>query len=157
MMDKKHIASRVATANEAGLIVLLYEGLLDQLNDMKKFVSESNEDFFEQKSDKARNILVELIATLKGDSDIANHLRSIYIFINKLIVEGRNKKEAKKFEEAIGILTPLQEAWKELEKQEFERLAKDNEKKVEIFSGITYGKSKLNDYIINDEDRWQKG
>lgn len=157
-MDKKYLASRVATANDAGLVVLLYEGLIDCLKDAKDQVQKRDDEVFEKNIEKIKDILTELLATLNGDSEIASKLRCIYGYVYKLITDGVIKKEQNKFEEAIKVVTPLYDAWIELEKQEFEKNKnKSNSNRPEIIAGATYGKGQLNNYVVNNENRWRRG
>ncbi|MBF8982959.1 flagellar protein FliS [Lutibacter sp. B2] len=153
-MNKKHLASRIATANEAGLVVILYEGLIDTLKACLLNIEEKDNTSFEENVDKAKNILAEFIATAKGHNDIANNLRSLFIYINNQITKGILEKDKGLFEECIKILRPLYEAWQELEKKEFEKNLSENTNKTEIIAGATYGRNQLNDYINDNRDKW---
>ncbi|WZL73758.1 flagellar export chaperone FliS [Clostridiaceae bacterium 35-E11] len=155
-MDEKYLASRVATANEAGLVALLYEGLIDTLKDAQKHLQERRIKEFAAKVDKAKNILAEFVSTLKGDSELANQLRSLYLYVNQRMTEGYLKKDSEKLEEAIKVLMPLYEGWKALEQQEFQENI-GNRNRPEIIAGATYGRGQLKDYVINHTDKWGRG
>ncbi len=149
MMDKEYLNNRVATANDTLLVVLLYEGLLgslesciDSLDDSMSLSADVN---------KCRDILAELLATLEGNSEIANNLRSLYLFINSRITEGFNKKSRQHFLEAIKVLTPIYEGWQQL--AENEDMPQSN---PAIVAGLTYGKKQLNTYV-NELKEWNKG
>ncbi|MCT4619781.1 MAG: flagellar export chaperone FliS [Marinisporobacter sp.] len=154
-MDKKYLASRIATASDVGLVVILYEGLIDKLKSGIVYIEKRDEEAFKKTLDKGKNILVELVVTLRGDSEFANNLRSIYIYINNLMTQGLLKREVKKLEEAIQILKPLYDGWKELEQNEFKENKRSS--RPEIITGATYGKTNLNDYVINHENKWGRG
>lgn len=80
----------------------------------------------------------------------------MYIFLNKLIIEGVLEKSVEKLEKAIKIVTPLDEAWGELGAKEAAAMI-ENSKGPAIVAGVTYGKGQLNDYVLNNESRWDKG
>ncbi|QZY54293.1 flagellar export chaperone FliS [Crassaminicella profunda] len=154
-MDKKYLASRIATANDAGLVAILYEGLMDEIKEAIVCIDNQNKASFEKAIEKGKNILAELVITLKGDSEISKNLRSLYIYVNHLITLGQLNREKKKLQEAIHVLMPLYDGWKQLEQHEFEKREKSS--RPQIMTGATYGKGQLNDYVMNHENQWGRG
>lgn len=164
MIEKEYLANRVANANDAQLVAIIHEGFIDTVKSSIEHIENKNKEKLNNSTNKTREILAELLATLKGNSEIANNLKSIYIYLNKLITEAEIKQDKAKLEEAIKVITPLYEAWQELGEKEEAGIDNDNSQATEtptktpsIVAGMTYGKGQLNDYVINDEDRWEKG
>ena len=154
MIEKEYLASRVATANEAQLVAIMYEGLIDTFNECISNIDEK--ESLDILMDKCRDILAELMGTLKGDSEIANNYKSLYLYVNNNITEGYITKDKSKFEEAIKVMTPLYEGWNELG----EKLYMDNiqeNKGPKVVAGMTYGKGYVNENVMNSQDRWEKG
>ncbi|MCT4508853.1 MAG: flagellar protein FliS [Tepidibacter sp.] len=154
MIEKEYLASRVAAANEAQLVAIVYEGLIDTLNECISNIDkkESIDDLI----DKCRDILAELISTLKGDSEVPNRYRSLYLYINNIITEGYIMKDKSKFEEAIKVITPLYEGWNELgQKMYIDNIQKN--KAPKLVAGMTYSKGYVNESVMNNQDRWEKG
>ena len=148
-MDKEYLYNRIATADDTLLVVILYEGLMENL----KACSENIDDLgrVAELVGKCRDILAELLATLQGDSDIAKNLRGLYLFINKHITEGYNRQEKENFFEAIKVLTPVYEAWCQIgDNNEM------NQSNPAIVAGLTYGKNQLNTYV-SELKEWKKG
>lgn len=161
MIEKEYLANRVANANDAQLVAIVYQGLISTLNSAKEHINTENKEELNKSIDKSREILAELLATLQGDSEIANNLRSIYMYVNRSVTEAELKGDITKIDEAIRAINPLYEAWQELgerdEKDIVDGLSSASKKGPAIVAGMTYGKGQLNDYVINDEDRWEKG
>ena len=161
MIEKEYLANRVTNANGAQLVEIIYEGLISTVKSGIEHIENKNKEELNNSINKSREILAQLLATVEGDSEIADNLRSIYIYSNKLITEAEIKQDKTKLEEAIKVITPLYEAWQELgEKGEIEdnpQVDSTPAKGPSIVAGMTYGKDQLNDYVINDEDRWEKG
>lgn len=162
MIEKEYLANRVANANDAQLVAIIYEGFIDTIKSGIEHIESGNREKLNSSVNKVREILAELLATLQGDSEMANNLRAIYVYLNKLVTEAELKQDKEKLEEAIKVITPLYEAWQELgEKEDVEirgsQVATPSVSRPAIVAGMTYGKGQLNDYVINDEDRWQKG
>ncbi|SHK44014.1 flagellar export chaperone FliS [Tepidibacter formicigenes] len=155
MIEKQYLASRVATANEAQLVAILYEGLIDTLKECINYIDSDRENF-NKSINKSRDIISEFIATLKGGSEITNNYKSLYLYINKLITDADIKKDKSKLEEAIKIVTPLYEGWSELGEKIYKENI-DKNKGPRLVAGMTYGKGYVNDYVVNSENRWEKG
>ncbi len=162
IMEKEYLANRILNANDTQLVELLYEGFIATSKSAIDHIENKDIENLTRAANKDREILTELLATLDGNSEIANNLRQLYIYLNKLVTEAEVKRDKSKLEEAIRVATPLYEAWKELGDKEDTELsniqsANTSVKMPSIVAGMTYGKGQLNDYVINDGDRWEKG
>ncbi len=69
---------------------------------------------------KAQDIVSELMLSLDFEQggDIAQNLFAIYDFCMKEMIDGNIKKDAKKLESVVKILSELRSAWAELEKKD---------------------------------------
>lgn len=162
MIEREYLANRIANANDAQLVALLHEGFIATAKLGMEHIDNKNIEALNSSTKKNRDILAELLSTVEGDSEIANNLRSLYVYLNKTITEAEMKRDKGKLEEAIKVVRPLYEAWQELgEKEDIEidnvEASKTSSKMPSIVAGMTYGKGQLNDYVINDGDRWEKG
>lgn len=146
MLNREEMGKRIANTNEAGLVVILYEALIDNFQDSIKAIKEKNYKELNYINNNSRDILSELIVTLQGDSQIAIDLKSIYLFANKLITNGENNRDEYSYKKAIEIITPLCEGFMELEKIEDPK----------VITGIVYGKGNLKSYTI-EENKTFKG
>ncbi|GAB6086339.1 flagellar export chaperone FliS [Alkaliphilus crotonatoxidans] len=151
---KDYLANRVATANGAQLVAILYEGLMESLADAQEALTDDNSQALMQEIDKSRNILAELLATLRGNEEIANQLRGLYLYVNQLITEAVNKKEPLRLQDAQAVLRPLYEGWCQLGES---LNCEGGNQGPAIVSGFTYGKGQLTDHVVNQDERWKKG
>lgn len=161
-MEREYLANRVLNANDAQLVELLYEGFITTAKSSIDHIENKDKEGLNRSTNKNRDILAELLSTVEGDSEIANNLRSLYVYLNKLVTEAEIKRDKSKLEEAIKVATPLYEAWRELGEKEDTELsniqsANTSIKMPSIIAGMTYGRGQLNDHVINDGDRWEKG
>lgn len=163
MIEKEYLANRIANANDAQLVAIIHEGFMSTVKSGIEHIENGNKEGLNDSINKVREILAQLLATTEGDSEIANNLRSIYVYLNKLVTEAEIKRDKTKLEEAIKVITPIYEAWQELGEKEVAGTDDDSQtastpaKTPSIVAGMTYGKGQLNDYVINDNDRWKKG
>jgi len=138
MANISELEKRIATTNDAGLIAMLLERLIDNFNSCKAAIGNKDDDTVRNLNDNSRDILNELIFQFSGSDDISIAIREICVFVNKLITEGQVKRDASEFDDSIRVLTPMLEGFKELE-------VRDVPKAV---TGITYGKGALEEYAI---------
>lgn len=138
MLNKEEIEKRISSTNEAGLVTVIYEAFIDNCEDSIIAMDDKEYEELNYINNNSRDILAELLSTLKGDSKLSNGLRELYIYINELITTGENKKDKSYFEKSIEIIKPLEEAFKELEEKIDPK----------VLTGLTYGKSNLNEYQI---------
>lgn len=139
MFNKEELEKRIANSNEAGLVVILYEGLMDNFNKSIEAIERKDYSTLNSVNNNSRDILNELIITLQGDYPIVSDLKAIYFFVNSLITDGENKRDISAYEKAIKIIKPLYEGFGELEK------AGD----PKVVAGISYGKLGTKDYPIS--------
>jgi len=155
MIEKEYLANRVANANAAQLVEIVFEGLIDTIKESIAAIESDDANKLKKSIYKCREILAELLSTVEGQTEMAQNLRSMYVFLNKLITEGEIEKDVVKLEKAVKIVMPLYEAWGELGAKETAVVA--DVKGPSIMAGLTYGKGQLNDYVLNNESRWDKG
>jgi len=138
VLNKEEMEKRISTANEAGLVAILYEVLIENFKDSIQCLEDKKYDELKYINSNSRDILAQLISTLKGDSEIAGNLMSIYIYLNKLMTNGETKKDKTSFENSIKIVKPLYEGFRELEK----------EQNPKVVTGLTYGKGQLEECVL---------
>ena len=81
----EYLDNRIACANEAQLVAIMYEGLIKKFNDSIENIKNNDNSSLNESINKSRNIIAELIATLKGDSEITRNYKGLYMYLNKLI------------------------------------------------------------------------
>jgi flagellar protein FliS len=109
---------QIKTANQGKLIIMLYDGAIKNINLALELLREKHRKFdkFNSVILKAQEIITELIVSLDFEKgkDIAKNLFSLYIYVNKKLLEGNLKKDYKPIKEAKQILSQLREAWVEI-------------------------------------------
>ncbi|MCR2044286.1 flagellar protein FliS [Anaerosalibacter massiliensis] len=145
MLNKEEIEKRISSTNEAGLVSILYEAMIDNFKDSIDVIDKNDWNKLNYINNNSRDILAELLFTLRGDSNISNNLKEIYIYTNKIITIGENKKDKSYFETAIKIIQPLKEG--------FDQIEKNIDPKV--VTGLTYGRSSLDDYQLKRNKDFQ--
>lgn len=100
------------TASQGRLILMLYEGALKNLRMALENIDKKNVNGAHRCLIKAQQIIMELNLSLNMDAgEIAENLRSLYIYIHQRLVQANVKKDGTIIQEAIDLLSELKEAW----------------------------------------------
>jgi len=108
--------TNVITADPGQLVIMCYEGAIDNLIIAKQRKAEKKYEEKCQNIKKAKDIIDELLCSLdfeKGGS-IAKHLESIYNYMTRRIILGDVNGDMGAIDEVVGMLRELLSAWKEV-------------------------------------------
>lgn len=106
-------ATNVQTANQARLIVMLYDGAIRFLKKGRGKIYVGDMEAAHNYLIRGRDIVSELLATLRPEKagDIGQNLKRLYIYAFNRLVEANLKKDAAAVDEVINILSVLREGW----------------------------------------------
>lgn len=138
MTGLNKLKKRISTTNDAGLMAILFERLIENFKNCISAIKDEDYDKMKDLNNHSRAILTELLVQFGGDDEISSTLREINIYINKTMTEGEIKRDPSLFETNIKVLTPILEGFKELEIKE----------KPKAVTGLTYGKGNLGEYTL---------
>ncbi|MBW1960453.1 MAG: flagellar export chaperone FliS, partial [Deltaproteobacteria bacterium] len=98
------------------LVVMCYNAAISNLKMAKTRLEEKKYEEKAKALKKFLEIIGELMAALNFEKggDIAKNLNAIYAYIYRSVSQGDIRKDTKPFEEAIGILEELRDAWEEI-------------------------------------------
>ncbi len=136
---------RITQANISSLVVISQDMLIDFIEEAIDSYNQGNIDDFDDKLERARKVQSELINMLDVIDDVSRDIMTIYIFINKMLIESRIKKDISELNKIVNIINILKKAFEELSKQDDSNSLMENTHQV--YSGLTYGKGHLNDSL----------
>lgn len=141
MPINSELEKRIMTTNDAGLIAILLEKLIDNFKSCKVCIERKAYGELMDINNNSRDIFGEIIFQFSGNDEISSRIREIILYVNKLITEGEYKKDISYYDTSIKVLSPMVEGFQKLE-------VKDTPKAV---AGITYGKGNLGEYSLKEE------
>ena len=108
--------TNVVTADPGKLVIMCYEGAIDNLIIAKQKDAEKK---YEEKSrhiNKTKDIIDELLSSLDFEKGglIARNLESLYNYMSRRILQAGASKDMGAFDEVIGMLRELLSAWEEV-------------------------------------------
>ncbi len=104
--------TQVDTADQGKLIVMLYDGAIKFVNKAIDLIPQKKIEEVHKNIVKAQDIISELMTSLNMDAgDISNRLLSIYMYINRRLIEANLSKSTEPLLEVRKHLTELRGAW----------------------------------------------
>ncbi|SOC34978.1 flagellar export chaperone FliS [Ureibacillus acetophenoni] len=104
----------VTTASPGELTLMLYNGCIKFLLKSKKAIEENNIVEKNTNIQKAQNIIIELMVTLKLDEEVAKQMLSLYDYMNRRLIEANIKNDTEIIDEVIGLSTEFRDTWKQV-------------------------------------------
>ena len=112
---KNYKEVEIETASGLKLVVMLYAGAIKFLNIAKEGILTKKLDVANNNIIKAQDIITELMTSLNFEAgEIAHNLYSLYIYMNRRLLEANIEKNPEIINEVIKLLNILKEAWDEL-------------------------------------------
>ena len=110
--------TQIKTANQGQLIVMLYDGALRNVQTAIESLDHKQHkyDVVNTSIIKAQDIIGELMASLdlERGGDIGKNLFSLYLFMNRQLLEANLKKDAAPLLGVKKMLTELRDAWSQI-------------------------------------------
>ena len=110
---KAYEKANVHTADQRQMILMLYDGSIlfmrKAINNIEDIDIESAHNYLI----RARNIISELLATLKPEKagEMGANLRQLYIYMFNRLVQANLAKDKEGVEEVIKLMSTLREGW----------------------------------------------
>lgn len=145
-------AAKVANATQGQLLQMTYELLLHSMDHIKKYGLAKDHQELIAEVQHARRILQELIDTLNFEQDLSKDLLRIYVYINGILIKNLISYDGALIEEAKGLINKLLEGWSEVVASN-EGSIKVMNNAQQVYAGLTYGKSDLNESVLDDTNR----
>lgn len=145
---KKEFTLRITQANASGLVVILYEMFLAYLEDAEASLAAGKETEYKRDLRNTRGCLEELMCSLHPEYEIAGNLMSLYLYVNRMLIQAQIKKDVTYLKRAESVMRPLCEVYRTVSAQDTSQPLMQNTQTV--VAGMTYGRDSLHE---NMEDQ----
>jgi len=146
----KDFQTRIVNAGRGELLIINYEMLLAQIDDAVEAINVDDHEEFGKSMINAHKLLRELSSSLDFQYDISKELMSIYIYVNKKLIDASISESEADLVEASKILGVLLQGWKLTDYEEEAPIIINGQK---VYAGLTYGKNDLNEMVENEPNR----
>ena len=111
--------TRVKTASQGRLIVMLYDEAIRQIDVAVKYMDSGTKqlDLINNAVVKTQDIVTELMVSLDMEQggEIAQNLFRLYMFFNDRLMDGNLKKDKEPLIAVRTMMSSLRDAWKQIE------------------------------------------
>lgn len=142
----KEFQRKISQATRSELVIIHYDMLLAQLAEVKEGLETENDFLFEKAMTGAYKMLRELSGNLDFAYDISKELMSIYIYINKKLIDISLHLKVADVEETQKILGILREGWRLAEFDDEDQVVSNSQK---VYAGLTYHHGQLTELVDN--------
>lgn len=142
---------KISQANKTELIVIMYEMAIKYIDDGLESLSNNNIEEYRLNLKRSKAVINELTSVLDMSYVISYELRSLYIFINNVLVRADIRVETDELKRVREMLIKLSKSFKKVS-------ADDNSGPVmkntqQLYAGLTYSKTSLNVDMYSDVNR----
>lgn len=143
-MTKEKISEytlKITEANKTQMVAILYEILLDYIDEAIQSYEKQAYDDFSAAVKRAVLVVRELNMSINRESELCRTFFSLYIFINKELTLAEVTRNIEKIIRIRPMINKLKDAYTELGKRDGSVPLMPNSEKV--YAGLTYGKESL--------------
>lgn len=142
---------RLSQCNKGEMIIIIYDILFAYLDEAKQEHVEQNYEAYKEAVRQGQKTLDMLISALDFNYDIAKELYRLYVTSKNLLEKAIYQNRTEGICEAEAILSKLYQGFSEVCQMDTSEALMENSQKV--YAGMTYGRSSLNENLLNDNNR----
>ena len=148
--QKKDYTMRISQANRSELVVIVYELFMYSLDTSEEYFKKDNIDEAVRYLKKSQECICELRKSLDFKYDISRNLEELYGYVHRQIVSSITRRESVNYDEIKKVMGSLKEAFTKVAEQDNSAPVMQNTQ--QIYAGLTYGKGKLNEVFMNNNE-----
>lgn len=148
---KQDFTRRLSQCNQGGMIVIIYDIFFAYTEDAKRAWKGSEREEYKKAIRNAQRALDELIQALDLSYELARTLRPLYVYCKEALARTLYENRLDALEEAESIMKRLYESFVKVAELDTSQPIMSNTQQV--YAGMTYGKTSLNENLINDNHR----
>ncbi len=145
---KQQFTLKISQANKTQLVVILYEMLLEYIEEAKQAYSNQDKDGFRQGIRRAKGCLHELMASLHFEYALSGNLLQIYAYADRQLTKADIRFSLKEVILVESIMARLHDAYETVSAQDTSEPVMANTQTV--YAGLTYGKSNLTESLTDE-------
>lgn len=139
-MDKEEIkayTARVAQANRTELVVIIYELMIDEMQEGEICYNEGNPKAGAERIKKAQLYLQELKGSLDLQYEVSGQLYRLYRYANEQLIATLVRQKPVNLDVVCNMMRQLMDSFAEIAKQDTSKAVMQNSQQV--YAGLTYG------------------
>lgn len=143
--DIKGYTNRVIQANKSELIVILYDIILQDLQEAREHLQACRLEEYQKSCDHSCRAVNELIVSLDFQYSISAELFRLYKYVNACVANAKTSKKEELLEKAYITMEKLRSAFVQVANLDKSEPVMQNTEQV--YAGLTYSKGNLNESL----------
>ena len=148
---KQVFTRRLNQCNKSELVIIMYDIAFAYMDEAKSAHEEDDKNAYKIAIRKAQNTIDALSNSLNFQYEISRNLYKLYVHSKNLLAKAMYQYKIEQIEEAERILKYLYSAFCEVAKTDTSEPLMSNTQQV--YAGYTYGRTSLNESLINNDQR----
>lgn len=144
---KQELTLRITQANKTELIEILYEMVLEYVNDAVKARANQDRVAYRDAIRKTRGCINELLSSLNFEYELATNFLQLYMYCNRELALADVKNDSDHLEHVSRVVGKLQQTYTELAKMDTSGPVMQNSQTV--YAGLTYGRGELTENMAD--------
>lgn len=140
---------RITQSNRTQLVVIIYELILEYIEEARECHKKTDLEGFTEAVDKASGFVKELIGALDFQYEISRQLVNLYLYANRCLTAARRTKQAEELKGVEIVIKGLKESFETIAETDTSGPIMKNTQ--EVYEGFTYGKDSRNQVYQNGE------
>lgn len=145
---------KISQASRSGLIVIMYELGIKYIDDGVKELNKGNVEEYRKNVKRAKSVVNELASVLNMKYEVSYELRRLYVFMISVFVRADIRKETQELLRVREMLVQLKDAFTAVCDSDSSGPMMQNTEQV--YAGLTYSKSSLNENVYSNINRGYK-
>jgi len=143
----KDFQNKIVNAGQGDLLMITYDMLFVSIEEAIEAIDNEQDAQFNKSMVRAHRLLRELSDNLNFIFDISRDLMSIYIYINKELIDASIHLDTEPLNRCLDVLKLLYNGFDQVNLEDNKKPLIGNSQKV--YAGLTYGKGSLNETVYN--------
>ncbi|MDD7403299.1 MAG: flagellar protein FliS [Butyribacter sp.] len=148
--QKKEYTARISQANRSELVVIIYELFLLAMEEAHDNFKHNKKEEGVKCLKRAEGFLQELMGSLDRRYQIAEELMRLYRYVYEQLIVSVLRQKIVNEETILEVMGKLKDAFIEVAKEDDSEPVMENAQQV--YAGLTYGKSSLNEILLSDNE-----
>lgn len=146
----KDYTARVAQANRTELVVIIYELILDSIQEGEMCYNNGDVEAGAEHIGKAQAYLQELKGSLDRQYELSGQLLRLYRYVNEQLITTKLRQKPVHLDAASNVIRGLMSSFAEVAKQDTSSPVMQNTQQV--YAGLTYGKGALDEVLMSQDE-----
>lgn len=148
---KQEFTRRLTQCNKGELIIIMYDIAFAYIDEAKVAYEQKNQEDFKTAIRKAQSSIDALSNALDFKYEVSKDLHQLYVHSKNLLAKAMYQNKTDAIEEAEKVLKGLYASFSETAKTDTSGPLMRNTQKV--YAGYTYGRTSINESVLNDNHR----